>query len=387
VSKHAAIRFAAVAALACAVGAAATLVLSSPRVVRVERPPAQLVNAAPTATVTEAVIRERYTFSGKLAAAVRPRSLRTEGVVTGLLVRQGGVAHPGQVLLELNGRPVIGLDLPFPLWRDLAPGTQGKDVSEIQRALGQLGVYGGSITGVYDAATEAALRALYARLGYSAQAELAEDSAEPDGESVRSEADAAATGDKDKQTEDEPPAPPPIPHTVLPAREVASVGGGPWRLDLHGATVGSVLAGEEGPSLVRSGTRLTVKDGGKLARLLADGSPRSIGLVGTDDSARIRATVVSSQAGGSESRVVVKPVAGRLPRGTVAGSAIVRSTATPVTCVPVTALRPTADGRTMIRAVVDGRARDIAVRVGLRGDRLVEVDGPGLTQGMTVELI
>jgi hypothetical protein len=320
---------------------------------------------------------------------VRPRSLRTEGVVTGLLVRQGGVAHPGQVLLELNGRPVIGLDLPFPLWRDLAPGTQGKDVSEIQRALGQLGVYGGSITGVYDAATEAALRALYARLGYSAQAEVAEDSAEPDGESVRSEAeaDAAATGDKDKQTEDEPPAPPPIPHTVLPAREVASVGGGPWRLDLHGATVGSVLAGEEGPSLVRSGTRLTVKDGGKLARLLADGSPRRIGLVGTDDSARIRATVVSSQAGGSESRVVVKPVAGRLPRGTVAGSAIVRSTATPVTCVPVTALRPTADGRTMIRAVVDGRARDIAVRVGLRGDRLVEVDGPGLTQGMTVELI
>lgn len=360
------IRIVIVAALALAVGAAVAVVMSAPRVVRVQRPPERLAAAAPTATVTKNVIRQRYTFSGVLSAAVPPRPLHSEGVVTATPTHQGQRAQPGGVLLEVNGRPVIGLNLPFPLWRDLEPELPGKDVAAVQAALAELGLYGDTVSGVFDAGTQAAVRSLYTLLGYPSM------SRRPQPTSTEATA---------RRKHASPPA------TVLPAAEVVPLGGGPWRLNLAGATVGSVLDDGDAPSLTGAGTRLTLDDGGRLAQLLADGVPRRLVLVAGDGSTQVRATVLSSEAHNGRSRVLVRAASGHLPRGTVAGSAVVRTTGRPVTSVPVTALRPTADGRTMVRALIDGRVQDVPVRIGVRGDRLVEVHGRRLVPGLTVELI
>jgi hypothetical protein len=357
-----------VAGLSLSVGAAAALVVSAPRISRVERPPPGLATAPATATVTRQVIRERYTFSGQLSAATQPRPLPVQGVVTALPLAHGAQPQPGQPLVEINGRPVIGLDLPFPLWRDIEPGIAGKDVGVVQGALGAMGLYAGPIDGVYDEQTQASVRALYVALGYPPTLSA------PQGDD---------TADDDKKKD---PSPEPERGVVLPAAEVAALGGGPWRLNLSGATVGAVLDGQSGPSLIGRGTRLTVDDRGRLSKLLADGSPRRLSLVVGDEATRARVRIVSSQADDAESRVTVRAESGRLPRGAVAGRIVVRSTPKPVTAVPVTALRPAADGRMLVRAVLDGDARDIPVQVGLRADRLVEVHGPGVVSGLLVEL-
>lgn len=363
------------AGLSLSVGAAAALIVAAPRISRVERPPQELATAPATATVTRQLIRERYTFSGQLSAATQPRPLPAQGVVTATPLEHGAQPQLGQTLIEINGRPVIGLDLPFPLWRDIVPGMAGKDVAVVQAALGAMGVYAGAIDGVYDEPTQAAVRALYVALGYPPTMSAPQED---------DTADEAAPNTSGDDTKDPPPEA--KRGIVLPAAEVAALGGGPWRINLAGAAVGVVLDGDSGPSLVGRGTRLTVDDNGRLAELLADGSPRRLSLVVGDEATGARVRIVSSRADDDASRVTVRAESGRLPRGPVAGRVVVRSTAKPVTAVPVTALRPTPDGRVLVRGVIDGDARDIPVRVGLRAERLVEVRGPDVVPGLVVEL-
>jgi hypothetical protein len=373
---------AAVAGISLSVGAATALIVSAPRISRVERPPPELATAPSTAIVTKQVIRERYTFSGQVSAATQPRPLPAQGVVTATPLAHGAQPQVGRPLIEINGRPVIGLDLPFPLWRDIAPGTVGKDVSVVQTALAAVGVYAGPSDGVYAERTQAAVHALYVALGYPPTR------GEPDDTSAGDDAPAdAASANGDETAQDRAAGAAEADRgIVLPAAEVAALGGGPWRIDLAGATVGAVLDGESGPSLVGPGTRLTVADEGRLAELLSDGSPRRLSLVVGDESTPARVWVVSSRGDGDASRVTVRTGSGRLPRGPAAGRVVVRTTSKPVTGVPVTALRPTANGRMLVRAVIDGDARDVPVRVGLRGERLVEVTGRDVVPGLAVEL-
>ncbi|MFI6534997.1 peptidoglycan-binding protein [Nonomuraea sp. NPDC050547] len=81
--------------------------------------------------------------------------------------RQGRLREGG-VLMEVNGRPVFALRGKVPMHRTVAPGTEGDDVEQLQRALRRLG-FGAPVTGVFDAATVAAVTRLYAKGGYEAQ--------------------------------------------------------------------------------------------------------------------------------------------------------------------------------------------------------------------------
>lgn len=65
------------------------------------------------------------------------------------------------VVVEVSGRPVIGWDLPFPLYRDLRGGANGPDVEAVQRALHDTGHYSGPVDGVYGTGTALAVEALY----------------------------------------------------------------------------------------------------------------------------------------------------------------------------------------------------------------------------------
>ena len=89
-------------------------------------------------------------------------------VVTGVATSAGGTLASGSVLASVSGRPVFALELPFDLYRDIAGGSSGDDVAELQRALMRLGLYSGSIDGEYGARTASSVEALYKRAGLNA---------------------------------------------------------------------------------------------------------------------------------------------------------------------------------------------------------------------------
>ncbi|MBI9115723.1 peptidoglycan-binding protein [Sanguibacter suaedae] len=95
-------------------------------------------------------------------------------VVTGVQHGAGELLMPGQVLATVSGRPVIALDLPFPLYRDVLPGDEGDDVRVLQQALAALGFYTGTVDGRYGEGTARAIEALYAGAGASAPSPSAE---------------------------------------------------------------------------------------------------------------------------------------------------------------------------------------------------------------------
>lgn len=88
-------------------------------------------------------------------------------VLTDVLVARGDKVHQGQVLVEINGRPVIVLQGAKAAYRDIKPGMGGVDVDQLQRALITLGDYSGPVTGVLDGRTKAAVDRLYGAAGYT----------------------------------------------------------------------------------------------------------------------------------------------------------------------------------------------------------------------------
>jgi hypothetical protein len=69
----------------------------------------------------------------------KPLVLAAEGTLTAL-PEPGNVIEPGDVVAEVDGRPVIALEGAFPLWRALGPGVaDGKDVLQVEYMLATLG--------------------------------------------------------------------------------------------------------------------------------------------------------------------------------------------------------------------------------------------------------
>lgn len=85
-------------------------------------------------------------------------------IVTDTYLAPGQTLRSGELLAGVSGRPVIGLELPFKLYRDIRGGDSGTDVEHLQRALGNLGLYGGGIDGDYGPDTAGAVDDLYERL-------------------------------------------------------------------------------------------------------------------------------------------------------------------------------------------------------------------------------
>ncbi len=84
-------------------------------------------------------------------------------VVTEVYLQAGATLYSGSALASVSGRPVIGLELPFDLYRDIQDGDSGTDVRELQRALQDLGLYNWAIDGEYGPRTAKAVKDLYSR--------------------------------------------------------------------------------------------------------------------------------------------------------------------------------------------------------------------------------
>jgi len=81
---------------------------------------------------------------------------------------KGAVVGENAVAMEVNGRPVRALAGAAPMYRDIKPGDQGRDVRQLEEALQRLGFHPGKVDGVYDIATQGAVEAWYRAAGYTA---------------------------------------------------------------------------------------------------------------------------------------------------------------------------------------------------------------------------
>ncbi|MFF3760344.1 peptidoglycan-binding protein [Streptomyces sp. NPDC002185] len=161
------------AVLATTGGLGAALLVKSPAQAAAEATaPAPDVLTAPVEhrVLTSSVITRGEVVAGQTVDVV-PQVPAGEGaahsVITKLPVRAGDTVRPGQVLMEVSGRPVFALKGGLPVYRDLRPGSTGDDVRQLQRALVELGhPVGADAQGRFGSGTKTALAALYRTMGY-----------------------------------------------------------------------------------------------------------------------------------------------------------------------------------------------------------------------------
>lgn len=160
-----------VAALGSAGGLVASTLVKSPAQQAAEtKPPAANVLTSPVVSrVLANTLITRGTVRARSTVTVTPMSAAagSQLLVTGLRKQAGSSVNAGDVLVEVSGRPVIALHGAVPSYRDLKPGDDGADVTELQTALAELGYSTKpDKTGYFGPDTKAAVTHLYQHLGY-----------------------------------------------------------------------------------------------------------------------------------------------------------------------------------------------------------------------------
>lgn len=90
---------------------------------------------------------------------------RATGVVTAISVGYGDNVGTGTELYRVDERPVLVAAGAVPAYRDMAPGSAGRDVAQLQTLLTEVGLYTGPIDGKMGAGTVAATKAWQRGLG------------------------------------------------------------------------------------------------------------------------------------------------------------------------------------------------------------------------------
>lgn len=111
------------------------------------------------------VMRGDGLYEDPVQVTIETGDIGGPAVVTGQVPEAGATIDAGSVILEITGRPVILLPGDLPVYRTLRAGVSGPDVEQLIAALGTLGIDAGS-SSTYDATVAAAVRELYARVGY-----------------------------------------------------------------------------------------------------------------------------------------------------------------------------------------------------------------------------
>lgn len=174
-ARHAAVLILVVALIITTGGWIGSLFVSTPAelAAKAAPPPPSLI----TATVQKRVVEDAVITRGTVTPPSEVNGLANRTVVgakitvvTRMPFRPGDTVQPGQVAVELSGRPVIALPGAFPAYRDLAKGSEGPDVTQLQSALTSLKLsVGRDKKGTYGDGTAAAVGRLYKNLGYHSQ--------------------------------------------------------------------------------------------------------------------------------------------------------------------------------------------------------------------------
>src|ERR1035437_4737154 len=157
---------AAVAVVSLASGLGLSQVIHSPAEVAADTaPPAAGLISVPVemrALSNDVVLRGDAVYDDPASVTLETGDIGGPAVVTGHVPEVGTTIDSGSVVLEVTGRPVILLAGDVPVFRSLRAGVSGPDVLELKAALVALGISPGNpASDVYDAATAAAVAALY----------------------------------------------------------------------------------------------------------------------------------------------------------------------------------------------------------------------------------
>ena len=99
--------------------------------------------------------------------SLAPSGLKERAGVITTVPHRGQQLEEGDVLLSASGRPVFLFLGAVPVFRDLTPGVQGQDVQQLEEALARLGFAPGTVDGLFDADTSAAVADWYNAAGWS----------------------------------------------------------------------------------------------------------------------------------------------------------------------------------------------------------------------------
>ncbi len=289
-------------------------------------------------------------------------------VVTKIFLRRGSTVEPGNVIVEVAGRPLFVFAGSGPAYRDIVPGDSGTDVAQLQAGLESLGYsIGGDTSGVFGSGTGAAVAAYYAALGYTVPTVPASPKA----------------GGKKAASKPMVPLAEIMFVPEFPARVVKVAG--PVGQEANGSLVtlamGSpAIAGQLSPSdaaLVKAGMRITITDAA--TGLTRRGHITSVGR---------RTKTKGSISGGVYVPMKVRP--GRpLPMSMIGQDVSLTITAAhsagPLLAVPEAAVFARADGRLYVTKVTGARSDvQVPVRVDATGNGMVgitPIDGGTLATG------
>jgi peptidoglycan hydrolase-like protein with peptidoglycan-binding domain len=405
----------AVATLSLGVGVAAGSRITSPEdaAAKTAAPKASQITVPveKKALSSKVVARGDTSFDGAVNLRVETSGLQTAAIVTGKVPTVGSTIREGKALLEITGRPVIGLAGVLPMYRTLSPGSKGPDVLQLEQTLNRLGFDPGTVDSKYDSGTAAAIEKLYESAGYDAptaderltqavdsekknvdgmknalrqaQAALRQAKAGPgkgdtsvqqgavdDAQANLDDAESALAEARFKAG------------TPLPVSEVVFVKTLPRRVDdvkvERGGTVNGVVMSVSGASLV-----VTIKVDAQTKERLKAGMAASFDL---GDGTIVQATVRRITRNADQYDVVVAPKSltpaqlERLREANVRVTIPVKSTNGKVLAVPIAALSAGPDGSSRIEVLRDGKVVLIAVTVGLSADGYAQVSPTGDTK-------
>lgn len=366
-------------------------------------------NSEARLSVTAQVVSRTFTAEGaraqgtlSLGASIPVVASAGEGasvVVTGTPAKAGQELSPGDVVIEVNGRPVIFLRMPFPMYRDLRQGDSGDDVAAVQRALTGAGVYSGAVDGVYGPRTSGAVAGLYRAAGASVPVDP-DAGAAPGGTSSRGGGSADA-GEGDAKTADgagSAQQPAAAPGSFLPRAEVLAADVSRVSV-ISTAKVGASPSGEsDAVGLLRGGSaavtaRVAVADKGAFA------AGARVSVAAVDDASRsVDGRVVSlgeftagndGEVAGFDADVSV----GELGDGWSDGDRVVVSLAgegaasRESTAVPLTAVREDSSGTYVLVKEAGLAPARVPVTVGVSDGGWAEVTQGELRPGQAVVLV
>ena len=115
---------------------------------------------------SDVVTRGTVRFGLPQPISIAPSTVKGAVGLISSLPRPNTNFGEGEVILSASGRPVFVLRGAAPAFRDMAPGTSGGDVRQLEEALARLGFDPGTVDGNYDQKTSAAVERMYKKAGW-----------------------------------------------------------------------------------------------------------------------------------------------------------------------------------------------------------------------------
>ncbi|GAA1968253.1 peptidoglycan-binding domain-containing protein [Agromyces allii] len=135
-----------------------------------------VVFAPPNKAVLETPFTDVQVVQGEVGTAISLNTVaqwtqqpvgtnQAAGIVTGIRVDAGDEVAAGQTLYEVGLRPIVIAAGITPAFRDIAVGSRGSDVLQVQQFLATIGMYDGAQDGEFGNGTAAAVEDWQASLG------------------------------------------------------------------------------------------------------------------------------------------------------------------------------------------------------------------------------